>query len=113
MDSFENLHVQNEEAPELIDSAAHKKFFKGCRPHGIWCFVVDRVSKRSFRNELPADTPPELVHEGDFNQLFEPCSGNASFHLCDKHVASFPVVVTGMVGNHGVDDHHDGRTIPE
>jgi len=41
MDSFEDLEVQHDKAPELVDSAAHQEFIKRCRPHGLSHFVID------------------------------------------------------------------------
>lgn len=40
MDSFENLEIQHDKAPELVDSAAHQEFIKRCRPHGLSHFVI-------------------------------------------------------------------------
>jgi len=41
-----------------------------------------------------SEAAAELVNEGYFNHLLEPCAANTPLNLGDKHVASFFVVVS-------------------
>jgi hypothetical protein len=47
VNGFENLDIQHDETPELVDPAAHQEFVKRCWPHG--CNVLSLIEFTSER----------------------------------------------------------------